>query len=286
MRKLILVTAISSCLSVTAPSIYADDMDRADFSSSERLTETLLSDDKLALEQAQTELDNAVASGAMQEEIAALQLTVDAASANLLTEQTAISGQITQLSDEQIFALNRSLNNAVSSKLDVNIDASQIQSIIEGNYDARQINALTKALEEEAKFTGLADKFDDKYQNTGDEKFLEHSERMLDKADSQKEKFLDKIDRFEKDEAMKGAAIEEAKQQSKQAGKESIHESMKEEAKNMAKDTSRSAAKQSAKEDAKDAAKQAAKQIVKEEGRQAAKNQQKEENKKHGKSKD
>jgi hypothetical protein len=289
-RKIILASAISFCLNAHSPLLFAEEINSSQFSSKENLTETLLADDKLAVTEAQAELDKAIASGASQEEIDALQLKVTTAGENLTSEQTAINEQITQLSDEQIFALNRSLNNAVSSKLNVNIDSAQIQSILDGNYDNKQINALTKALEEEAKFTALSGKFEQKYEQTGNEKFLEHSDRMLDKADTQKEKFLGKIDKFDKKDLVSDAVHEEAKHMSSQVAKDSVNASMKEEAKNMAKETAKSAAKLSAKEDAKsnakDIAKQTAKQLVKEEGRHASQSEQKELNKKNGKSKD
>lgn len=290
MKKIILASAISLCLNVHSPLLFAEEIDSSLFSSKENLTETLLADDKLAVTEAQAELDKAIASGASQEEIDALQLKVTTAGENLTSEQTAITEQVAQLSDEQVIALNRSLNNAVSSQLNVNIDSAQIQSILDGNYDNKQINALTKALEEEAKFTALSGKFDQKYEQTGNEKFLEHSERMLDKADSQKEKFLGKIEKFDKKDLVSNAVRDEAKHMSAQVAKDSVTASMKEEAKNMAKETAKSAAKLSAKEDAKsnakDIAKQTAKQLVKEEGRQAAQSEQKELNKKNGKSKD
>lgn len=290
MKKIILASAISLCLNAHSPLLLAEEIDSSQFSSKESLTETLLADDKLALTQAQAELDKAVASGASQEEIDALKLKVTTAEINLTSEQTAITEQVTQLSDDQVIALNRSLNNAVSSQLNVNIDAAQIQSILDGNYDNKQINALTKALEEEAKFTALSGKFEQKSEETGNEKFLEHSERMLDKADSQKEKFLGKIEKFDKKDLVSNAAHEEAKHMSAQVAKDSVTASMKEEAKNMAKETAKSVAKLSAKEDAKssakDIAKQTAKQLVKEEGRQAAQSEQKELNKNNGKSKD
>jgi len=315
MKKIILASAIALCLNAHSPLLFAADIalaeaDAAQFSSKEGLTETLLADDKLALTQAQAELDKAIASGASQEEIDALQLRVTTAGEHLTNEQTAITEQVAQLSDEQVIALNRSLNNAVSSQLNVNIDSAQIQSILDGNYDNKQINALTKALEEEAKFTALSGKFEQKYEQTGNEKFLGHSERMLDKADSQKEKFLGKIEKFDKNDLVSKAAHDEAKHMSAQVAKDSVSAAMKdetkhmsaqvakdsvsaamkEEAKNMAKETAKSAAKLSAKEDAKsnakDIAKQTAKQLVKEEGRHAAQSEQKELNKKNGKSKD
>lgn len=93
---------------------------------------------------------------------------------------------VENLSDEQVFALNRSLNNAVKSGQNIDFDLDLLETIVDENYDKRQINALTKALEEEAKFLA-------KYEETGDPKFIE-------KAEQKKEKFLAKIDKFgEKD---------------------------------------------------------------------------------------
>jgi len=181
------------------------------FSDLDRLSGTLLSDDRLAvvaaeedLTAAQADLDAAMAEGASLDEVAALNAKRLEAEANLeeaqhsfeLEEQT-IETQLEALSDEQVFALNRSLNNAVSSGLNVDIDSEHLQDVIDGDYDGRQINALTKALEEEAKFTKLSDKFQDKYEASGNERFLEHSERMLDKGVQHKEKFLGKIDKFD-----------------------------------------------------------------------------------------
>lgn len=86
------------------------------------------------------------------------------------------------LSDEQVFALNRSLNNVVKSGLPMEYDMYLLEQVIENDYDSREINALTKAMEEEAKFQ-------DPYEKTGNEKFL-------DRAQSQKEKFLATVGRF------------------------------------------------------------------------------------------
>ena len=134
-------------------------------------------------------------------------------------------------------------------------------------------------MEEEAKFTALSGKFEQKYEETGNEKFLEHSERMLDKSDTQKEKFLGKIEKFDKKDLVSDTVHEEAKHMSRQVAKDSVNASMKEEAKNLAKETAKATAKLSAKEDAKsnakDTAKQTAKQLVKEEGRHVAQSKRK-----------
>lgn len=47
-------------------------------------------------------------------------------------EQQTIEAQLEALSDEQIFALNRSLNNALSSGLNVDIDSEHLQDVIDG----------------------------------------------------------------------------------------------------------------------------------------------------------
>jgi len=61
------------------------------------------------------------------------------------------------VSEEQVFALNRSLNNAVSCGLLVDIDIEDLALIVGANK--LQINAFTQAFEQEARFLLKADKF-------------------------------------------------------------------------------------------------------------------------------
>ena len=100
-----------------------------------------------------------------------------------IAERTTVEMLVENLSPEQVFALNRSLNNAVNSGLllFMDVDAADLQDLL--NYDDRQINAFTKAYEEEAKFLARAEA-------TGNERFLQ-------KAENQKDKFLARIERFE-----------------------------------------------------------------------------------------
>lgn len=182
------------------------------------------------------------------------------------------------LTEDQIFALKRSLNNAVKSGLEIELTAEILQSIVDGDYDARQINALTKALEEEAKFKAKAERFQQKYEETGNEKFLEKSEWFLAKAESQKGKFLAKIDRFESseiEESQKGLSVitaeDDAGSSARDATRELAENTAKISAKKAARDLAKKSAKIFARNEARKLAKNAAKIAAKEEARKLAK---------------
>ncbi|WLE97914.1 MAG: hypothetical protein QTN59_03550 [Candidatus Electrothrix communis] len=165
--------------------------------------------------------------------------------------QERVTAFVEKLTDEQAFALNRSLNNAVNNGLPVEYDMVLLEKVVEENYNSKQINALTKALEEDAKFQAL-------YEKTGNEKFLE-------KAEKQKDKFLSKIDRFQDDDGMDDLLSEElqdlakdsAKDSAKLAAKDAAKDAVKESVKEVAKTTKKEAVKtrQAEKKAAKDAAK-------------------------------
>jgi len=152
-----------------------------------------LNDDLTA---AQEELQEAKDSGtatdeeiqALEENVVSLEEDIDQAENDLADAQqsaddeaAAIADQVEQLSDEQVIALNQKLNNAVSSGLLVDIDTEDLQAVIDGDYNFLQISAFTKAYEEEAKFAKLADKFATKADETGNDKFLDKSDSMLEK---------------------------------------------------------------------------------------------------------
>jgi len=110
--------------------------------------------------------------------------------------QKEIDAVVESFSDEQIFALNRSLNNAVNSDLEVEFTYETLQAIADENYSSLQINMLTKGLEEKARFTAKSEDFLEKYEKIGNEKFMEKSEWFVEKAESQEEKFLKKVTMF------------------------------------------------------------------------------------------
>jgi len=244
------------------------------FDDPQRLEDTLIGWQEEKVTQAEEDLkdaEDALANApddATEDELKALQEAVDDAQAekdeavaNLDEEKEKLPEQISELSEEQLFALNRSLNNATNNGLIVDLNSEYMQELLDGDYNKQQINSLTKALEEEAKFDKLSDKFTDKYELTGNEKFLDKADMMTSKGEWKKDKFLAKIDKFDRSDV-------EVEQQDK----------AKKTARNNAKSTVRDVSKNSARKEAKRAAKNEAKKIAKEKSRENARNKQKSNN--------
>lgn len=193
----------------------------------------------------------------------ALQLVADEINtAEGAAELAAIESEINDtalfvesLTEDQVFALNRALNNAVNSGLVLDIDSEDLVLIADANK--LQINAFTQAFEQEARFLLKADKFATKAEESGNEKFLTIGDRMTTKADVQKAKFLGKIDRFADSPSTTASSV--AKQEAKASAKAA------------AKDTSKGVAKAAAKQAAKATAKDTAKGIAKAEAKRSAK---------------
>lgn len=260
---------------VEDPAVIEDETGEEDttekFSSRERLVDTWLgispdseAPDLSPLEQAvsdaQTALDSA-AEDISEEELASLNQALTDAQAALQAAQDEIAaGQeaaseiealVAELTDEQVFALNRALNNTLNSPFAPELTAEQLQQIIDGDYNKHQINAFTKALEEEAKFSSLAARFEAKAEASGNDNFLMQAERMQQKAETQSARFMAKVDGVSPSEAAKNKAKENGKSVAKSAAKSL--------AKNQAKEASREAAKQLRKEQAKENAKEKSK---------------------------
>lgn len=224
-----------------------------------------------------------------KQETDSVAVTTDSGATPALINAERVDAFVANLSAEQVFALNRSLNNAVQQRLVLNYNLDLLERIVTDQYNKQQINALTKGLEEEAKLLRL-------YERTGNEKFLKQ-------AEIQKEKFLVKADRISRDATrtatrettrntlrteMKsktdGATQSAVKEQTKLQARLMAKEAVKVEAKTMAKATtdetarglareaalalakeeSKQLARSSAQEAAKDVAKQAAKEVAKE----------------------
>ena len=216
--------------------------------------------------QATADLTDAVALQVTADETdaVALQTTADTAAVELQVIQDDIDLTATlvgELSEEQIFSLNRSLNNAADGKLLVNIDAEDLQRVIDGNYNRLQINTFTQSFEQEARFLLKSDKFIAKAEETGDDKFLDHAARMEAKGADQKAKFDSKIERFALSPSTEAGKL--AKQEAKSTAKAAAKGAAKGAAKSAAKDAAKSAAKSTAKDAAKSAAKSAAKDAAK-----------------------
>jgi len=278
-KKTLLSALISASIAAgtTFSLVYADEVvevelpdvevtdDGRKFDSTERLEETLIGwqEEKVAdaeqdVKDAQEAFDNANADpDATDEEKAALEKELtdaedarDLAVESFEEEKTKLTEQIAELSEEQLFALNRSLNNATNNGLIVDLNSEYMQELLDGNYNKQQINSLTKALEEEAKFDKLSDKFTSKYDLTGNEKFLDKADMMTAKGERQKDKFLAKVDKFERNTL----EVEH-------------HNKARKAARDSAKSTARDSSKNSARKDAKRAAKNDAKKVAKENAR-------------------
>ncbi len=165
-------------------------------------------------------------------------------------DDTALATAVANLSDDQVLALNRSLNNqnnnTFTAPSSFQFDGSEfdavafLERVTSEDLNKQQINALTKALEEKIKFLFLAEK-------TGNDKFLE-------KAESQEQKFLAKVDGFGTTSVTGDATTSSAKLAAKAAKK-----AAKQAAKNTAKNAAKKAAKQAVKDAIKNQAKNAAK---------------------------
>lgn len=205
-----------------------------------------------------------IAAGAVTAEI-----TDSTAAATAAVDAARVDAFVANLSEEQVFALNRSLNNAVQQRLALNYDLELLERIVVDQYSKQQINALTKALEEEAKLLA-------RYERTGDEKFLKQ-------AEVRKEKFLAKADGFSRDaarvatkEATRDTLRIEMKSKTDEATQSAVKEQAKVQARLMAKEAVKAEAKTMAKatadETAKSLAREAALALAKEESKQLARN--------------
>jgi len=133
-------------------------------------------------------------------------------------EEIAQTGVLVgELSAKQVHDLNASLQNArKTGLLPLDLDVVHLEAILDGDYGTREIHALTSAYEQEARFDRLAMRFVERYEATGRDHFEEQAERFEARGDAQHEKFLEKLDRFEAQdaaadarEAAKEAAAEE-----------------------------------------------------------------------------
>jgi hypothetical protein len=132
-----------------------------------------------------------------------------------------------ELSAKQVHDLNASLQNArKTGLLPLDLDAEHLQAILDGAYGTREIHALTEAYEQEARFDRLAMRFVERYDATGRDHFQDQADRFAAKGDDQKEKFLEKIERFtaqqdarEAREAAREAAAEERSDQGRHLAK-------------------------------------------------------------------
>jgi hypothetical protein len=278
-------TALAAVLLLLpAPAVLAS----SGFDSRERLVRTLartandaVTEAEAALRDARQDLRRALAEGAPEEEIQRLEMRVERRENALETAQSErdeelqrLKRAVNALSDDQVFAFNRSLNNTLHNGLEPEIGSEGVIEALRGDYDKRQINALTKAFEEEDKFLQKAEalraQVDDSDGLSREEReLLRDAERLEARAEAQRDKFLAKIDRF--DSRVPGdvrrAAKDDARGQARAAARKEARLSARQAARDAASDSARDAARSSARDEARQAAKQTARAAAKENGR-------------------
>jgi colicin import membrane protein len=178
---------------------------------------------------AQAELADAQANGgdvaAAQAKVDAAQADVDAAQAKVDTAQTQIGGAtglVDQMSDAQVFALNRALNNAAHNGLGpLAFDPALLQRIIDEDLGNREIQMLTQGVELRARFESNAARFDAKADASGDPKFADRADAKRDRGEALEGKFLARLDDPSADAA--DAAAEAARDAAREAAREAKH---------------------------------------------------------------
>lgn len=145
-------------LALPAPAVLAQ-ADDARFSDPQRLFETFAGDALIRLDEvqktvasAEARLETVVAKGtATPDEIAALKARLQRAvayQAAIDAEVETIADLVVQLTEDQIFDLNRALEEALrmGPGLALALDAEILRRVIDGDYDIHGINVLTEEL--------------------------------------------------------------------------------------------------------------------------------------------
>ena len=204
-------------------------------------TEESLASAQTKLDAAEAELADAQANGgdvaAAQAKVDAAQADVDAAQAKVDAAQAQVGGAtaiVDQMSDDQVFALNRALNNAAHNGLGpLAFDPALLQRIIDEDLGNREIQQLTQGVELRARFEANAARFDAKADASGDSRFNDKADAMRERGAALEGKFLARLDDPSVDAA--DAASEAARDASREAAREAKH---------AAKETAREAARE------------------------------------------
>ncbi len=206
----------------------------------EMLVETLTVEDEIArdlaakeLLEAEMKLQDAIDTGAPEEEIEELEMAVEAAGERVTAIEQEIDRTemlVDEMSDAQVFAMNRNFNSAISSGLlPLFVSADDLAEVVARDFDKRQINAFARSFMHRARFDRHAARFEAKAEATGDARFEAKAERADAKGEEMFDRVQSKIDRFDggaasgqsagKD-AAKSAARDAAQQAAKAAAAE------------------------------------------------------------------
>ena len=259
------------------------------FESRPRLTRTILADDvrdlaqtRDALLDAEQALADAIDAEApdevidrLQRQVASRRADLDEAKSDFDEERDQTRQAVEELSDDQVVAFNRSLNDTVSRRLPVDIDSEDIQRAVDESFDRHQIQFFTKSFEEKAKFQQKADRFHDRYDATGKEQFRTNAERARQQGHSQQQKFLAKVDGAERVEHQHGD-LANAAQLAKHVARREARDTARAVARSAARDTARHSARRAGAADARgddDRSHREARRVARAEARESAKNE-------------
>jgi hypothetical protein len=218
------------------------------FDSRVRLTRTVLFGDREeirdlneSLERSEALLQRAIDADAEQDLIDRIQAEVDRnqiALDDAITDRDHVKELIADLSPEQVFAYNRSLNNAIESGLLPYLDSDLLERSLGADLNRKQINAVTQALEQEARFAMKAERLRDRAEETGNDRLLAKADKMEDRGEAQKEKFLARVSGSADSDRTRSDLREEGRMQARVV------------AKNVAKQEARRTARENAREEA------------------------------------
>jgi chromosome segregation ATPase len=127
---------------------------------------------------------------AIQEQ-AALMEQINLANSTYDTELTLVTSQISELSDNQIKALLRSMNTTDKNGIELQLDSEQLAIILDGDYSFQKTNLVLKAYTEEAKFLSKAEALRAEAEATGNEELLKVADMMEQRAEDQLNRFSD-----------------------------------------------------------------------------------------------
>ena len=194
----------------------------------------------------------------------ALQTQLDTLNGDLTTLKTTLTTKtgeleainadhtlpLADLTDEQVFAMNRSFNGWVNNAFDVTLSEELIARLLSGDLTDEQVRFAIKAEFEGEKFNQLANRLEEKGHT-------EQAQRMRDRGETQKERFNDRagIDTG----TATGATSDIITDQAKGAAHAAVQSAVKDEAKGQAKAEVKRAAKEDMRENSKRNAKSMAK---------------------------
>lgn len=107
---------------------------------------------------------------------------IEQSNGNFNTELDAVTAQVGALSQKQIKSLLHTMHTTASNGIEVQLDSTELGTILDNDYSFQQTNLYLKAQTEEAKFLSKAEALRAEAAATGDTSLLEEAEKMEDIA--------------------------------------------------------------------------------------------------------